>query len=105
MKPLSPEEIRDSFVNASPADLERMALPGLHEVIWADREFLGWRDPQSPQRGYLVHWVDERAMVPLIQDLHETSEAERLLEEVDPDTLTPKEALDLVYRLRRSLEG
>ena len=22
-----------------------MPLPGLHEVVWEDREYLGWRDP------------------------------------------------------------
>jgi hypothetical protein len=32
----------------------------------------------------------------------EPSETERLLAEVDPDTLTPKEALELIYRLRKS---
>ena len=37
-----------------------MPLPGLHEVIWDQREYLGWRDPSAPQRGYLVHWVDGR---------------------------------------------
>lgn len=56
MKPLSPSEIRDSMVNASQGDVERMPLPGLHEVLWDDREYLGWRDPRAPRRGYLVHW-------------------------------------------------
>lgn len=35
-----------------------MPLPGLHEVIWDDREYLGWRDPGALQRGYLVYWRD-----------------------------------------------
>ncbi len=60
MQPLSPSEIRESFVNATQGEVERIPLPGLHEMIWADREYLGWRDQQARQRGYLVHWVDDR---------------------------------------------
>jgi hypothetical protein len=56
MKPLTEDEIRGSLANASPAEAARMPLPGLHEVVWDDREYLGWRDPGSPQRGYLVFW-------------------------------------------------
>ncbi|MGX5680012.1 FBP domain-containing protein [Schumannella luteola] len=56
MKPLSATEIRESFVNASQGESERIPLPGLHEVMWDDREYLGWRDPQARQRGYLVFW-------------------------------------------------
>lgn len=56
MKPLSPQQIRASFVNASQGETERIPMPGLHEVIWDDREYLGWRDQQSHQRGYLVFW-------------------------------------------------
>lgn len=56
MKPLTSEDIRASFVNATDEQLERMSLPGLHEVIWDEREYLGWRDPRAPLRGYLVHW-------------------------------------------------
>jgi len=60
VKPLTESEIRGAFVNATKGEVERMPLPGLHEVIWDSREYLGWRDPGSPQRGYLVHWVDDR---------------------------------------------
>jgi hypothetical protein len=60
VRPLSPSEIRESFVNASPAEAERVPMPGLHEVIWDDREYLGWRDQQAHQRGYLVHWLGDR---------------------------------------------
>jgi len=60
MKPLTPEHIRSSIVNASPAEIARMHLPGLHEVVWQEREFLGWRDPQGSQRGYIAWWVGNR---------------------------------------------
>jgi len=62
MKPLTEADIRGSFVNASPVEALRMPLPGLHEMYWDDREYLGWRDPGSPQRGYLVSWRDGRAI-------------------------------------------
>ena len=62
MRPLSETEIRDSIVNAAPEEAARIPLPGLHEVVWDDREYLGWRDPLLPHRGYLVHWRGEEAV-------------------------------------------
>lgn len=59
MKPLTADEIRASFINASQGEAERIPLPGLHEVLWEEREYLGWRDPRAPHRGYLVFWNDE----------------------------------------------
>jgi hypothetical protein len=52
MKPMTELQIRASMVNAVPGEAERMPLPGLHEVVWADREYLGWRDPGAPLRVY-----------------------------------------------------
>ena len=60
MKLLTPDDIRESFVNASKGEATRVPMPGLHDVLWEQREYLGWRDQQSPQRGYLVHWVEDR---------------------------------------------
>ncbi|MCU1514276.1 MAG: hypothetical protein JWO10_1366, partial [Microbacteriaceae bacterium] len=54
------DDIRSSIVNATKGEIQRMPLPGLHEVLWDDREYLGWRDHQAPLRGYLVHWLDDR---------------------------------------------
>jgi hypothetical protein len=62
MKALTESDIRGSFVNAAPDEALRMPLPGLHEMYWDDREYLGWRDPGSPQRGYVVSWQDGRAI-------------------------------------------
>jgi hypothetical protein len=59
MKPLTEDDIRSAFVNATPEQLDRLPLPGLHETIWEDREFLGWRDAQAAHLGYLVHWADD----------------------------------------------
>ena len=48
MKPLTEDDIREAIVNVEPREIERLTLPGLHEVVWEDREYLGWRDPGSP---------------------------------------------------------
>jgi hypothetical protein len=55
MNPLSENEIRGSFVNCSKGEARRLNLPrSLADVPWADLDFLGWRDPGAPDRGYLV---------------------------------------------------
>jgi len=55
MQILSQEEIRDAFVNCSQSEAAAIPMPpGLHEVDWSRREYLGWRDPRSPQRGFVV---------------------------------------------------
>lgn len=56
MRPLNHEQIRGCFVNASAAEVQSLSMPGLHEVMWQDREYLGWRDRQAHRRGYLVYW-------------------------------------------------
>lgn len=52
MRALTENEIRSSFVNCSKGDAKRMRLP--RETPWEDLDFLGWRDPGAPDRGYLV---------------------------------------------------
>jgi len=59
MRKLTAEEIRASFVNIPAADTEHIPMPGLHEVVWDEREFLGWLDPSLKHRGYLVHESDD----------------------------------------------
>lgn len=55
VSPLTEPEIRASFVNCSKGEAKRLNVPrGLPEQPWADLDFLGWRDPQSRTRGYLV---------------------------------------------------
>jgi hypothetical protein len=56
MRPLNAEEIRASLVNVDEAERTSIVLPGLHETLWEEREFLGWRDPTHPTRGYIVFW-------------------------------------------------
>ncbi len=67
MRELTADQIRASMVNASEAEIDRMTLPGLHETVWADREYLGWRDPAGSPRGYIVHWVNDRPVGILVR--------------------------------------
>jgi hypothetical protein len=55
MRPLTEGEIRASFVNTTKGEAKRLAVPkDLAARPWADLDFLGWRDPGSPERTYLV---------------------------------------------------
>lgn len=60
MRPLTETQIRASFVNVAPLDAARVPMPGLHEMVWESREYLGWRDARSPQRAYLALWRGDR---------------------------------------------
>jgi hypothetical protein len=60
MRPLTEGDIRSSFVNATPEQLNRLPLPGLHETLWDEREFLGWLDPQAARLGYIALWLNDR---------------------------------------------
>ncbi|MDO0909667.1 FBP domain-containing protein [Streptomyces sp. DT2A-34] len=55
MKPLTEQDIRNSFVNCSKGEAKRLSLPrDLDERPWDDLDFLGWRDPGAPDRSHLV---------------------------------------------------
>ena len=55
MEPLSADEIRRSFVNSSKSQVKAMTLPPrFSELPWESLDYLGWRDPKAPNRGYLV---------------------------------------------------
>jgi hypothetical protein len=55
MEPINEAAIRASFVNCTKGEATRMNLPrDFAELAWADLDYLGWRDPGAPERGYLV---------------------------------------------------
>ncbi|GAB7037587.1 MULTISPECIES: FBP domain-containing protein [Catenuloplanes] len=55
MKPLTDREIRAAFVNCSKGEATRAFVPrDLSTRPWDDLDFLGWRDPKSPERAYLA---------------------------------------------------
>ncbi|NGO76031.1 FBP domain-containing protein [Streptomyces sp. YC504] len=61
MKPLTEQEIRAAFVNCSKGEAKRLNMPrDLAERPWDDLDYLGWRDPQAPDRAYLVTEIDGR---------------------------------------------
>lgn len=61
MKPLTEQEIRTVFVNCTKGEAKRLSVPrDLAERPWDDLDFLGWRDPQAPDRAYLATGLDGR---------------------------------------------
>ena len=55
MRPVTERDIRASFVNCTKGEAKRLVVPrDLAERPWDDLDFLGWRDPASPARAYLV---------------------------------------------------
>jgi hypothetical protein len=53
--PLSEPQIRAAFVNLTKGEAKRLNVPrGLDQRPWEDLDYLGWRDPQSSVRGYLI---------------------------------------------------
>lgn len=61
MHPLTERQVRASFVNCSKGEAGRLGLPrDLADLPWDDLDYLGWRDPQSPARGYLVGEYEDR---------------------------------------------
>ncbi|KUF14348.1 FBP domain-containing protein [Streptomyces silvensis] len=60
MRALGEKEIRASFVNCSKGEARRLTLPaGFTGTPWSDLDFLGWRDPKAPDRGYVVAERDD----------------------------------------------
>jgi hypothetical protein len=61
MEPLTEKEIRAAFVNCTKGEAKRLAVPrDLPDRPWEDLDYLGWRDPQAPDRAYLVTVLDGR---------------------------------------------
>ncbi|MEV4179533.1 FBP domain-containing protein [Nonomuraea sp. NPDC049709] len=64
MRPMTENDIRTSFVNCSKGEARRAGVPkDLDEQPWDDLDFLGWRDPGAPDRGYLVAERDDGSRV------------------------------------------
>ncbi|MGG5173137.1 FBP domain-containing protein [Pseudarthrobacter sp. J1738] len=55
MQPLTAPQIRSSLLNASRSEASKLNLPkNLETLDWENMDFLGWRDPKMPLRGYLI---------------------------------------------------
>lgn len=60
MRPLTEEDVRSSFVNASADELRLVALPADFVLAdWDHLDFLAWRDPRARGRGYLITELHE----------------------------------------------
>jgi hypothetical protein len=59
MQPLTEQQVRRSVINCSRGEATNLALPRDFGVLdWDRLDFLGWRDPKAPLRGYVVTWTD-----------------------------------------------
>lgn len=58
MLPLTEDQIRNSFVNASKGDAKRAQLPELDAVPWDRLDYLGWQDPKRPRQHYVTLELD-----------------------------------------------
>ena len=59
MRALTEDEIRASFRNAEPDEIERIAMP--HDLLlaeWDYLDFFAWRDPVASKNGYIVVETD-----------------------------------------------
>ena len=81
--------------------LQVAALAGLpRPVIAAARRYLSALESQSPPPATAAAALEQPRQMGLFA---EPSAAERALREIDPDELTPKAALEALYRLRALL--
>lgn len=59
MRPLTEEDIRETFVNAGPDELSLVELPVDFVLTdWDHLDFFAWRDPRTRGRGYLIAEVE-----------------------------------------------
>jgi len=59
MLPLTEQQLRSSFVNASQRERKELTLPDLAQVRWDDLDYFGWRDRKQPAVGYVVAAIDD----------------------------------------------
>lgn len=60
MLPLTEQQIRTSFVNASHKEVNDLTLPlDFDSIAWDRLDHFGWRDRKSPRRAYVVAWLGD----------------------------------------------
>ncbi|MGN9809339.1 FBP domain-containing protein [Micromonospora sp. BQ11] len=78
MEPLTEQEIRAAFVNCTKGQAKRAFVPrDLVDRPWKDLDFLGWRDPQAPERAYLAARVDGQARALVLRSPRPTTSQPR----------------------------
>jgi FBP C-terminal treble-clef zinc-finger len=58
VQPLTEQQVRACFVNASRREAANATLPDLSAVDWERCDYLGWRDTKAPLSAYVVLEVD-----------------------------------------------
>lgn len=59
MLPLTEQNIRASFINASLRERNNLTLPAdLGDLAWDRLDYLGWRDRKIPSLGYVIAMFD-----------------------------------------------
>lgn len=58
MNPLTEQQIRSCFVNATRREAAQATLPDLDAQRWDRLDYLGWRDRKAPLSSYVVLEVD-----------------------------------------------
>ncbi len=60
MRPIDERAIRASFRNASRKEASDLNLPaGFRDIDFSRLDYLGWSDPKSPRRAYVLVEVDD----------------------------------------------
>lgn len=63
MAPLTEPQVRSSFINVSKGEAGRLYVPReLDGMAWDDLDYVGWRDPRSPGKGYLAAPLGDRVV-------------------------------------------
>lgn len=65
MTPLTEQELRASFVNASRREAAEAGAPDLDSVRWEEIDYLGWRNPKLPLLAYVVLALPEDPGTPV----------------------------------------
>ena len=58
MNPLTDQQIRTSFINATRREVTQAVLPDLSALRWDRLDHLGWRDRKAPLSAYVVVELD-----------------------------------------------
>lgn len=69
MSPITPEDLRAGFVNASKREVAKASLPppeALAAIDWEQREYFGWRDAKLESTAYLALELDGELRVVLL---------------------------------------
>lgn len=77
MNPLTEQDIRSSFANASRRERTQAILPDLNRIAWESTDVLGWHDAKKPSLSYVVLPLDDRPVGLLLRSSDRSGRARR----------------------------